>query len=731
MFMRWAKLGFLIPSRQKPSDHEPSEVIADQSADATVPAPISPEPERRELSKEEDDARQEQLFEITKSFREAFKREIARTCSIDVDARGRIFVMPGLFSKAVDWLPGERWSGPNSNSNANPWDITRALLLRTIHSDGFNDQYNDRLHAKGRTALRCLLESGSSLIIGTVDEDGLPPFMKEFRYQIVKMPENLFPLAMRALREAVWTAKAPGIPVRHQGSATTIWEAIDDRGFVRRGAGSVSLKIPPALLTMLMLEIEFQIDNGQIDLDTLLATDFHALISDTGPFKPQAPTDDEVSAAPTLDAMAGIRRVRKRVRRLISKSSSGQRKGILLHGPTGTGKTMLARTIARETGRNLVVTSFAEWQSSGDGHLGSTLSAMRKSFEAAKSKQPSILFIDEIDSLGSREGSDKNASYMRAVINAFLDQMDGFRNRGDVLVVGATNDKDALDPAILRHGRFGDQISMPSPDMEDVAEIIEWYIANSDLPCGREPLLTGRAVSLRCFTESASTIRAVVEEAIDLAREANQPLSLSHFESAMALVDGEEEDRITTPERLHRTAIHEAGHAIAARLLFGSRAKIGLATIRPAMGSLGHVVWEFEKGQEPHCVSDATALIVVSLAGRCAEIINGGLGSLGYGAGSDLKNARKTAEHLVSLGMLPARGDSFVDKRDEEAVRKASADWLAHLHDETMRLLQEHSEMLLDVADNLLQREDLTAEDLAPLFDRHVSPDFIHRIACD
>ncbi|NTF18197.1 AAA family ATPase [Agrobacterium rubi] len=739
MFMKWAKLGFLLPSRHRASDDHAasSDSFADNTTTPTESTIATPEPLKHELSEKEQDERDEHLFEVKKAFRSAFSREMAKACGIDIDARGRIYVLPGIFNRAIHWMPGEKWSGPNvSNLPGNPWDLSREFLLRSIHVDGFNDQYSDRLHAKAKVALRSLLEGGNSVVIGTPDAAGLPSFMKDFRYHHVEMPANLFPLAMRALLEAVWTAKAPGVLVTRSGSFTTIWEIIDDRGRVRGETGWISLKISPELLTMLMLEIEFQIEDGHIDFDSLLTTDFQHLVSDRGPFKPPAVVErhgenDEVSAAPTLDEMAGIRRVRKRVRRLIARSTSGQRKGILLHGPTGTGKTMLARTIAKETGRNLVVTSFAEWQSSGDGHLGTTLSAMRASFENARSKEPSILFIDEIDSLGSREGKDKNASYMRSVINSFLDQMDGFRNRGDVLVVGATNDLAALDPAILRHGRFGDQIEIPAPDMEDVAEIIEWYLAKAELPNGREPGLTGRAVSLRCFTESASTIRAVVEEAICLAREAEQPLSLGHFQAAMAVIDGDDEERPVTTERLRRTAIHEAGHAIAVRLLFGDRAKIGLATIRPAMGSLGHVVWEFEKGQEPQRVSDAAALIVVALAGRCAEIVEGGLGSLGYGAGSDLKQARRTAEHLVSLGMLPSRADSFVDKRDEEAVRKASGDWLSHLHGETMRMLQAHAGMLLDVADSLDKIQDLNGEDLTPIFARHVAAGFTHQIPCD
>jgi ATPases of the AAA+ class len=715
MFFPWAKLGFLIPSRLRGNN---------ASATDFFDSKTSPYEGRFDDGNDDEEVLEpgiERYFQMLEIFRAAFKKEFASACGIDPEARGRIYVLLDIPSRAIEWIPGEMWRGPNSSQPY--WGTDRTEVLRCIHVDGFADTHSERPHKKSTVALRTLLEAGNSLIVCAPNTDSLPDFMNSFTYEVVQTPKDLFAMSIRALRDVIHRAPPPSIPVLspHTGREIHIDSLVDNQGRVRGPSGWVDIRLKPRSLAALLLEIEYQLKKDSFDLSDILALDTRIpALNEPAEKLDEKPIDPEVSEAPTLDEMAGIRRIRKRVRRLIKRATTGQRKGILLHGPTGTGKTMLARTIAKETGRNLIVTSFGEWQSSGDGHLGTTLAAMRSSFTEAKAKEPSILFIDEIDSLGTRDTSDKNSSYMRSVINAFLDQMDGFRDRGDVLVVGATNDMEAMDPAILRHGRFGDKIELPSPDIEDVSEIIDWYLSKADLPAGREPLVTGAALALRCFTESASTVRAIVEEAIALAQETSSPLSLDHFETAMASVAGNDEDKPERkPEDYYRTAVHEAGHALAARILFGERLKIGLATIRPAIDSYGHVVYQFEKGQGPACVADAAGMVVIALAGRCAEMVYGGLGKVGFGAGADLRKARKTSEHLVVLGMLPSRIDAFTDERDTDGVRKAAGEWLEHLHRETMKMLESHKALLMNIADEMNRRQDLNGEDIDAIFARY------------
>ena len=182
----------------------------------------------------------------------------------------------------------------------------------------------------------------------------------------------------------------------------------------------------------------------------------------------------------TISEIPGINsHIKSKISKIIKQNATKKSSdGIILYGPPGTGKTMLATVIANSCNRKIFYSSFADWQSKDSGHLGTTLNAMKKAFKDAYDNAPSVLFIDEIDSIGKRGPSsdDHNSSYMKAVINALLEEIQGSKSKGDVLIIGATNNINDIDDAIKRRGRLGEHIEISYPTLEGRKEILQYYL---------------------------------------------------------------------------------------------------------------------------------------------------------------------------------------------------------------------------------------------------------------
>jgi cell division protease FtsH len=230
-------------------------------------------------------------------------------------------------------------------------------------------------------------------------------------------------------------------------------------------------------------------------------------------------------------------------------------KGILLYGPPGTGKTMFAKALANTCEVELVCTSVARWQAAG--YLNDLLAAMHASFKEAKAAAPCVLFLDEIDAVGDREDvRGDSANYQRQVINGLLEQLDGSVGRDGVIVLGATNRPDDLDPAILRPGRLERRIEIVLPSPEDRAAILEWHL-------GIEVPLQSRAVE-ETHDWSGAQLEALARSARRGAREANTTISEAFLEAALPPTTE------LSPADQWRIALHECGHA-----LVGKRLELG------------------------------------------------------------------------------------------------------------------------------------------------------------
>ncbi len=222
--------------------------------------------------------------------------------------------------------------------------------------------------------------------------------------------------------------------------------------------------------------------------------------------------------------------------------------GVLVSGPPGIGKTMFAGALANTCNVPIVHGSLSRWQEAGA--LDSHLKAMRASFKEAQEKAPSILFIDEIDTIGDRNTSDNNAGYMRGVIAALLEHLDGFVRREGVVVVAACNRPDLVDKAILRAGRLDRHIQLEYPDGPSRRAILKHYCGitlNGDF---------AERFDVSSEGLSGAEVEQVARGARRAARERSEDLSAEHILEQLPA------NEVIAPDYLRRIAVHEAGHAV-------------------------------------------------------------------------------------------------------------------------------------------------------------------------
>lgn len=223
--------------------------------------------------------------------------------------------------------------------------------------------------------------------------------------------------------------------------------------------------------------------------------------------------------------------------------------GALVSGPPGTGKTLFAEALARTCDTPIVSASAAQWQA--NGYLNDLLKAMRESFQKARDMGIAVLFIDELDAIGSRAVNDsQHGDYKRQVINGLLELLDGFERRIGVVVVGATNQPENIDPAILRPGRLDRHFIIPLPDPSERQKIFAFH-AGFSVPEDQEERFTRCTVGM-----SGADLKQLVKDGRRTARRAGTAFSFDHVvKVAKPLVD-------LPIEHMRVTAFHEAGHAI-------------------------------------------------------------------------------------------------------------------------------------------------------------------------
>jgi cell division protease FtsH len=326
-------------------------------------------------------------------------------------------------------------------------------------------------------------------------------------------------------------------------------------------------------------------------------------------------------------------------------------RGVLLEGPPGTGKTLLARALAGECGANFIALAGSDFS---DKFLGVGVARVRRLFRKARELAPCVIFIDEIDGIGQRAANASSAADTEnnRIIDAMLVELDGFKPNDGVIVVGATNHAENVDPALTRDGRFDRTVYLSLPSLEERDQLFRMYAQGVALDVPEEPAARDqlfRALGRMSVGLSPASIAGVVNAAAVLAvQDGAQAVTLAHFQTAL------EQKRMGAPveamskamraEERRRIAVHESGHAVIAKLT--DCGVVEKVTIMPRGRALGVTLVTQDEEQFLHTRSEMIARIEMLLGGRAAELLV--LGEASSGASDDLKRASELAYKMVS-----------------------------------------------------------------------------------
>jgi cell division protease FtsH len=324
-------------------------------------------------------------------------------------------------------------------------------------------------------------------------------------------------------------------------------------------------------------------------------------------------------------------------------------KGVLLVGPPGTGKTMLARAVAGEANTPFFSISGSEFV---EMFVGVGASRVRDLFAKAKKNAPCIIFVDEIDAVGRRRGSGMGGGHdeREQTLNQILVEMDGFEQGQNVIVLAATNRADVLDPALLRPGRFDRRVNISLPDRKDREAILKVHFAKKPLAKSVDI----DALAAKTAGSSGADLANITNEAAILAarrnsKEITNDIVTEAFEKVA--IGPERKSKIMSDKDKELTAYHEGGHAIVGHVLPDSDS-VHKVTIIPR-GGTGGVTWFIPpEDKSYHSIIEYKDVLARMLGGRIAEEIIYGKDRVTTGAGSDLQKAAELARDMViSQGM--------------------------------------------------------------------------------
>ena len=406
-------------------------------------------------------------------------------------------------------------------------------------------------------------------------------------------------------------------------------------------------------------------------------------------------------------------------------------KGALLVGPPGTGKTLLAKAVAGEAHVPFFSISGSEFVQM---FVGMGAARVRDLFKEAQKKAPCIIFIDEIDAIGrNRDNSFSTNDEREQTLNQLLTEMDGFDSSKGVVILGATNRPEILDPALLRPGRFDRQVQGEIPDYRGRKAILEVHAKKVHMSSNANL----DAIAKTTPGASGADLANMINEAALLAvRKGRNAVEQSDLEEALEVVIAGKikKDRVLSQDEKRSVAYHEVGHAFLGHILPHAEEVHKITIIPRTKGALGYTMQL--PGEEKYLVTKDEMLdqICSLLGGRAAEEVM--LGQVSTGASNDIERATATARRMVTIyGMtdrfdmfgLEAPSGSYLDgnpiKRCSEATEKIVdeevLDIIRTQHKRAIDILLQNREKVNEIAQYLLEKESISGEEFLTIFNAH------------
>src|SRR3954470_19520189 len=454
--------------------------------------------------------------------------------------------------------------------------------------------------------------------------------------------------------------------------------------------------------------------------------------------KSPAKRHDKSKQRTTFEEVAGLENAKGELQEIVEFLKNPEKfqrlggripKGVLLIGPPGSGKTLLARAVAGEAGVPFYSISGSEFIQM---FVGVGASRVRDMFKTAKENSPCILFIDEIDAVGRVRGAGLGGGHdeREQTLNQILTEMDGFTPSETVIVLAATNRPDVLDPALLRPGRFDRHVTVDRPTKKGRLEILKVHTRNIPL----DPDVDLEGIARGTVGMSGADLANLVNEAALLAtREDKNAVDMRDFDAARdKIIMGAKREEIITEKDKRLTAYHEAGHALVAWLTPAAD-PVHKVTIIPRGRALGVTQFLPEEDRVGYSESQVVARLDTLLGGRAAERLV--YDDLTAGAAGDLKMATRLARMMVTQwGMSERVGPAFFRASEEhpflgremsetrdhseqtaQVIDEEVSRILREADDRAYHLLEEHRDEMERLTEALIEREVLTVSEIEEL----------------